>query len=268
MDRIRSFLPHVELNLITMKTEGDRLADVSLQDFGGRDLFVRELDDALADGRVDICVHSCKDLPLNSPAPVLIAAFTRREDPRDVLVLPEGRTEPDPSLPVGCSSARRALQWPSLYPDIPLAPIRGNIQTRLSKLDDGQYGGLILAAAGLKRLGLERRISRYFFTDEFLPAAGQGALAVTARWGTDTSYLEPVRHEETTRCVVAERAFAAALGADCASPVGAYAEIDSDGLTLTGMDETGRKLSISGDPSESARLGQELADRMRAAAWS
>ena len=154
-----------EAPLVTMKTTGDKILDRSLDQIGGKGLFVKELDRALRDGRSDLSVHSCKDLPMEVPEDLPLIGFSQREDPRDVLVLPAGTTVWDRSKPVGCSSRRRMLQLRDLCPEVTFRGVRGNVLTRLDKLDRGEYGALILAAAGLKRLGLEGRISRYFAPD-------------------------------------------------------------------------------------------------------
>ena len=159
---IREYDPSISVELVTMKTTGDMILDKSLDKIGGKGLFVKELDAALLDGRVDITVHSSKDLPMDIDPRLPLIAFSRREEPWDALVLPSGISEINPALPIGCSSARRTLQLRTLYPSIPVAPVRGNVQTRLRKLDGGEYSALVLAFAGLKRLGLESRISRVF----------------------------------------------------------------------------------------------------------
>lgn len=247
-----------------MKTTGDKILDKTLDKIGGKGLFVRELDQALRDGRADFTVHSLKDMPMQVPEDLPLAAFSRREDPRDVLVLPEGVSELDPSEPIGCSSRRRQLQLKKLFLDMDIQPVRGNVQTRLSKLDAGQFSALVLAAAGLKRLGLEGRISRYFTTEEILPAAGQGILVVQTRKGMDTRCLRLVQDEETAFCAKAERAFVRALDGGCSSPVAAHAVVEGEKLTLTGFyvsadERIQRKGSISGDVTEAETLGSTLA---------
>lgn len=263
MEAIRQAKPEWKIELVTMKTTGDKILDRTLDQVGGKGLFVKELDAALLERRVDLTVHSCKDLPMEENPALPLAAFSRREDPRDVLVLPAGRAEPDPALPVGCASRRRALQLEALYPGIRVEPVRGNVQTRLRKLDEGRFSALILAAAGLKRLGLEERISRYFSAEEMLPAAGQGVLAVQARAGEDVSFLSGFHDENTARCVAAERAFVRALDGGCSSPVAAHGVIKDGMIVLWGMDETGRKAKISGAPDRAGELGEELARRMK-----
>ena len=267
MDAIAAAHPDVTLELVTMKTTGDKILDRTLEQIGGKGLFVRELDQALRDGRADFTVHSLKDMPMETPEDLPLAAFSDRADPRDCLVLPAGVTQWDRSKPVGCASKRRQLQLKALYPELTVLPVRGNVQTRLRKLDSGEYGALVLAAAGLKRLGLEGRIARYFEPTELLPAAGQGILAVQTRRGMDTAVLDAVRDEAGTCCALAERAFVRALGGGCTSPVAAYATVDGDTLTLTGLyvssDETVvKKETRTGPKAQAEALGAALAREM------
>lgn len=268
MDAISAAMPEVEVALVTMKTTGDKILDKTLDQIGGKGLFVRELDLALREGRVDFTVHSLKDLPMEVPEDLPLAAFSRREDPRDVLVLPQGVTALDPSKPIGCSSRRRQLQLKALFPDMEVAPVRGNVQTRLAKLDGGAFSALVLAAAGLKRLGLEKRISRYFSPEELLPAAGQGILAVQTRLGMDTACLAMVRSDSAACCALAERAFVRTLNGGCTSPVAAYSVTEGTQLTLTGLyvspDETVvRKGHITGPSADAEALGQALAEQLQ-----
>ena len=264
MDYLKKECPGDEITLVTMKTTGDKILDKTLDKIGGKGLFVRELDQALRDGRADFTVHSLKDMPMQVPEDLPLAAFSSREDPRDVLVLPEGATELDVSKPIGCSSRRRQLQLKLLFPDMDIQPVRGNVQTRLAKLEAGQFSALVLAAAGLKRLGLEGRISRYFTTEEILPAAGQGILVVQTRRGMDTQCLRLVQDEKTACCAKAERAFVRALDGGCSSAVAAYAVVEGEKLTLTGFyvsedERIQRKGSISGGVTEAETLGSTLA---------
>lgn len=259
--------PEVELELVTMKTTGDKILDRTLDQIGGKGLFVRELDMALAQGRVDLTVHSCKDLPMEENSDLPLAAFSRREDPRDVLVLPAGVGQLDASRPIGCSSQRRKLQLGELYPRMRVEPVRGNVQTRLRKLDEGEFSALVLAGAGLKRLGLEDRIHRYFTVEQMLPAAGQGILAVQTRRDFDRTLLSGVADRDSWDCAVAERAFVRRLNGGCSSPVAAYAVAEGETLVLTGLyvDERGRmrKGSLKGSRENAAFLGQILADRLK-----
>ena len=218
----------ITVNILTMKTTGDIILDRTLDKVGGKGLFVKELDKALIDRRSDLSVHSLKDMPMEVPEELPIVAFSKREDPRDVLVLPEGADTLDLTKPIGCSSQRRILQLQRMYPEAMFQSVRGNVLTRLKKLDDGEYGGLILAAAGLKRLGLKNRISRNYEPDEVIPAAGQGILAVQGRQGEDYSYLEHFSDREGTIAALCERAFVRYLDGGCSSPVAAHAVIEGD----------------------------------------
>ena len=268
MEKIAKAEPAAELELVTMKTTGDKILDKTLDKIGGKGLFVRELDQALREERVDFTVHSLKDLPMEVPEDLPLAAFSSREDPRDVLVLPEGTTEIDRSKPIGCSSRRRQLQLKKLFPDMAIEPVRGNVQTRLAKLEAGQFSALVLAAAGLKRLGLEERISRYFSVEEILPAAGQGILVVQTRKGMDTDCLRLVQDKESACCARAERAFVRALNGGCSSPVAAHTVVEGALLTLTGFyvsadERIQRKGSIRGSAADAEILGKTLARQLK-----
>lgn len=271
MEQIQKANPDLELELITLKTTGDLILDKTLDKIGGKGLFVKELDQALMEGRIDLSIHSLKDMPMDTPADLPIVAYAKRGDHRDVLVLPEGSKPGSYYLSkVGSSSARRQLQLQILYPIIHLESIRGNIVTRLRKLDDKEYSGLILAAAGLKRIGLENRIHKYFSEDEIIPAAGQGILAVQARADFDRSILATVDDQDTRYAAEAERSFVRFLDGGCSSPIAAYAKVDGEHLTLMGLyydDETGNfeTGSISGSATEGEALGIELAKRLKGA---
>ena len=268
MEQIKAHHPELELELVTMKTTGDKILDKTLDKIGGKGLFVKELDKALLEGRTMLSVNSLKDMPMEVPGELPLLAFSKREDPRDVLVLPEGVGELDPTKPLGCSSLRRTLQLKELYPEMEVKSIRGNLQTRLQKLDNGEYSGLILAAAGLKRLGLGNRICRYFSEDEILPAAGQGILAVQGRQDLTYDYLEGYRDEKAWIAGSAERAFVKYLNGGCSSPVAAFGVVEGDELFLRGLyyrECDGRyfKDSIRGPKSEAEKLGRDLAKRMQ-----
>ena len=267
MDAIRACNPELRVELVTMKTTGDKILDRTLDQIGGKGLFVKELDAALLDGRADLTVHSCKDLPMEENPAIPLAGFSKREDPRDVLVLPEGVTKLDKTKPIGCASARRAVQLKELFPDMETAPVRGNVLTRLRKLDKGQFSALVLAAAGLKRLGLEGRITRYFTVEEMIPAAGQGILALQTRAGEDLSFLAGVLDEEGALCARAERAFVRALDGGCSSPIAAHARLEGETMVLLGLyvDETGQvsRAGISGPRRDGEELARTLAERMK-----
>ena len=264
VEAVRRALPGAEVSLLTMKTTGDRILDRTLDQIGGKGLFVRELDVALREGRADLTVHSLKDLPMDLPPDLPIVAVSRREDPRDVLVLPADKAELDPALPIGSSSLRRALQLKQLYPGWEIRPVRGNLQTRLNKLDSGQYAALVLAAAGLKRLGLAQRISRYFSVEEMIPAAGQGILAVQGRSGTAWDCLKEYHDPEAAAAAVCERAFVRELNGGCSSPVCACAAVTGGEIALRGLyyDEAAGTYRIGeskGSAADAEELGRALA---------
>lgn len=268
MDAITGLHPDVETRLITMTTSGDRLLDRSLDAVGGKGLFVKELDEALLGGRVDICVHSYKDMPTPDNPRLPVLAVCGCEDSRDALVLPPGVSRPDLGKPIGTSSLRRRRQLAGLYPEHRCEPVRGNIQTRLGKLDSGRYSALVLALAGLKRLGLSERVSRVFAVEEMLPAACQGMLAVQGRAGEEHHYLVGIGDDSARYAALAERGFVHGLGATCGSPVAAHAIVTDDTLELRGwfIDDMGktRKGFRSGTRLHAAELGRDLAVAMKA----
>ena len=266
-DFIKSHHPDLEVELLTMKTTGDIILDRTLDKVGGKGLFVKELDRALSEGRSDLSVHSLKDMPMEVPEALPLVAFSKREDPRDVLVLPEGVREPDFSKPIGCSSLRRILQLKELFPKAEFRSVRGNVLTRLQKLDSGEYGALVLAAAGLKRLGLENRISRYFEPEEVIPAAGQGILAVQGRQEEGYGYLSGYDDRTSRYEALCERAFVRTLNGGCSSPVAAHARVQNGKLFLMGLyydEETGgyKKGTVKGNPERAEALGRDLAIKL------
>ncbi|MCB6367013.1 hydroxymethylbilane synthase [Intestinibacillus massiliensis] len=266
---IRRTDPETDVRLITMKTTGDKILDRTLDKVGGKGLFVKELDRALANHEVDFTVHSLKDMPMELADGLPIVAVSPRADVRDVLVLPEGMDTLSPELPIGCSSARRRIQLQRLFPGYRIESVRGNVQTRLRKLDGGQYGALVLAAAGLHRLGLEHRISRYFSVDEILPAAGQAIIAVQGRAGEDTGCLRGYHDPDAMACMLAERAFVRKLDGGCSSPVAAYAHLENGRLHVRGMYVSEDEKNVcfgerTGLPGQAAQLGTLLAEQLMA----
>lgn len=262
---IRSSCEGKEPELVAMKTTGDKILDRTLSQVGGKGLFVKELELSLREGRCDIAVHSLKDVPMETTEDLPVIGVSAREDARDVLVLPKDTTKIEASLPIGTSSPRRIVQLRKLFPQMQIKSVRGNILTRLAKLDRGEYSALVLAAAGLKRLGLATRISRYFSVEEMLPAAGQGILAIQGRAGEDYGYLRGFFDQETSFCVQAERGFVRSLNGGCSLPVAAYAVTDAENmLHLAGMYAKENSLeyqrySISGRKEDAEILGKKLA---------
>lgn len=268
VDYLRIRHPELEVSLLTMKTTGDRILDKPLDQVGGKGLFVKELDLALRDKRADLTVHSLKDMPMELPKDLPLLCFSRREDPRDVLVLPEGQSELAPGAVIGTASLRRSIQLKRLFPGYLLRPVRGNLQTRLRKLDSGEFGALVLAAAGLKRLGLENRISRYFSIDELIPAAGQGILGVQGRSGEEHPYLEGFGCRDSMLAAFAERAFVRELNGGCTSPICAHALIEDGVMTLYGLYAEGQSNSClrgraEGPADQAEAMGRRLARELQ-----
>ena len=235
----RSLSASAPSRIVHIRTEGDRVQSRPLVEIGGKGVFVKEIEEALFAQDVDLAVHSCKDLPTEQPAGLMIGAFPARVDPRDVLVSQQGcrLAELPAGARVGTGSLRRAAQLRALRPDLVLADIRGNVDTRLRKLDEGQYDAIVLAAAGLSRLGLEGRVSEYFEPQFVLPAPGQGALALEVREAdAEVRELIGALDDPATRLATgAERAFLRGLGGGCDVPIGAYAWLDGAELVLRGM---------------------------------
>jgi hydroxymethylbilane synthase len=238
-DRLAAAYPEMQVRILGMTTEGDRRLSVSLAAIGGKGLFVKELETAMAEGRADIAVHSMKDVPMELAAGFALAAILEREDPRDAFVSRRyrGLSELPAGGRVGTSSLRRESQIRARHPQLDVQPLRGNVNTRLRKLDEGQYDAIILACAGLKRLGLEDRITSVLDTADSLPAAGQGAMGIECR-SDRTDLLEllaPLEHRATAWCVRAERAVSRALGGSCVIPLGAFAEVEGMQVRMRGF---------------------------------
>jgi hydroxymethylbilane synthase len=264
--------PGTTTEILGLTTEGDRRLDASLAKIGGKGLFVKELEDALASGRADIAVHSVKDVPMTLAPQFVLAAIGEREDPRDAFV--SNRYSALSALPpgarVGTSSLRRECQLRAHHPMLAIQPLRGNVPTRLRKLDEGQYDAVILAAAGLKRLGLASRITRLLDPAESLPAPGQGALGVECLQGRAEliELLAGLDHRPTARCVAAERAVSRALSGSCNVPLGAYAESRGGKLHLrafVGAPDGSRVVSgeMEGAAGGPEALGTALAERLK-----
>jgi hydroxymethylbilane synthase len=265
----------LESELVTYKTVGDKRLNESLSSIGAKGLFTKELETGLLKRKIDIAVHSLKDLPTESPDGLLVAAVLEREDPRDALVvngriLAESLDDLPPGSRVGTSSLRRRAQLLSARPDLEVAELRGNVPTRLKKVDEGRVHAAILAAAGLHRLGAHQHITAYLDAPAWLPAAGQGAIAVQTRADDDTirQLAEAMNDAPTMRAVRAERAFLAALEGGCQVPIGALAMQAADEAMLHGMiaDIDGRRVvrgSIVLDPADPELSGIRLANQLR-----
>jgi hydroxymethylbilane synthase len=269
--RLRAHDPDCAIELVPILTEGDRILDRALADFGGKGLFLKELEEALLDGRADLAVHSLKDMPAKEPPGLMLAAFLPREDARDALVSANGASlgELPPGARVGTSSPRRRAQLLMLRPDLEVVLMRGNVGTRLAKLDRGECDALLLAYAGLKRLGLGERASEILPVETMVPAAGQGIIAVECR-SEDQWLLERLARlddRESRLAARAERAFTAALGGHCHRPLGAHARLQEGQIELIAFaasdDAPGRRERLLGPSSAPESLGQSLARLLR-----
>jgi hydroxymethylbilane synthase len=263
--------PGIEIVTVEVRTEGDRRQDVPLEELGGQGVFVKEIEQRLLAGEIDIAVHSLKDMPSELPPGLTLGALLPRGDVRDALV---GRDGMDlGSLPagarIGSDSRRRAVQLTALRPDVEVTSIRGNVDTRLRKVDSGEYEAVALALAGLERLGLGDRVTQVFSEREVLPAAGQGAIAIECRADdTHTLALLAAIDDTATRATTdAERAFLRAMGAGCRLPIAAYATVDDHTLRLEAMiaDDAGKMYhgAASGPAANAEHIGQSLAQRLR-----
>lgn len=262
-----------DVEIVVIKTSGDRLAEIALADFGGKALFVKEIEEALLGGQVDVGVHSLKDMPAALPAGLTLGAYPPREDPGDVLLTraPGGWDALPAGAAVGTSSLRRRALVLARRPDLRTEPIRGNVETRVDKLAAGAYDAIVLASAGLRRLGVDPPHATPLDVDEFVPAVGQGILAVEAR-EADREVLELLRRLDDTRSrseALAERAFLSRLGADCHTPVAGHAQTDGSALTLTGVvasldGTTMLRAGATGPSREAERLGVAVADELLA----
>ena len=268
LEKVRAFHPELEIELVTMKTTGDRILDRNLDQIGGKGLFVKELDKALLEGRVDLTIHSLKDLPMEQAEELPIIGYSKRRDPRDVMILREKRMKTEEIRLIGSSSNRRRLQLQRLYPQAEFRGIRGNVQTRLKKLAEEGYDATILAMAGLSRLGMEHLADRIFSVEEVIPAAGQGILVFQGRRGEDYSFLQEVCDEASRYAALAERAFVRKLNGGCSSPVAAYAEIEGKKILLRGLyyDEVEEDYIVGkkeGRVDEAGALGLALAAELK-----
>ncbi len=261
----------LEVELVPMVTQGDRILDRALAEIGGKGLFIKELEVAMMEGRADLAVHSMKDVPADMPAGFVLSTVLERADPRDALVsnrFRELQALPDGAR-VGTSSLRRQCQLRHARPDLEILPLRGNVDTRLRKLDEGDYDAIILAAAGLKRLGLDERIASLVPTESSLPAVGQGIIGIECRDtdGSTRALVGALEHAPTRTCLDAERAFAARLEGSCQSPIAGFAELVGGTLRVRGLvgSPDGRTLyagEMCGLPAEAPSLGDALAERL------
>jgi len=261
----------IAVELVPIKTKGDKIQDVPLAKVGGKGLFVKEIEDALLNGRIDLAVHSMKDMPSEIPDGLCVGAIPEREIPQDVLISKKGLLLHDlmPGARIGTSSLRRSSQLLHARPDLVILPLRGNLDTRLKKLETENLDAIILAAAGVKRLGLENRITEYLDENVMLPAVGQGALCIEIR--QNDPEIEPIiaalNHQQSWTVVMGERAFLNRLEGGCQVPIAAHGKIEKNTFTLCGLvasvdGTTVIKETLSGHEDSSESIGIKLADRL------
>ncbi len=265
---LKRIYPQLEVEIVKIKTKGDKILDVPLAKVGGKGLFVKEIEEALLKEEIDLAVHSLKDIPTFFPEGLCLGAITKREDPRDAFISFKYNSFSDlpPHARIGTSSLRRQAQLLHLYPEIVIVPLRGNIDTRLRKLKELDLDGIVLASAGLKRMGMEDKVTAYISPDIMLPAIGQGALGIEIR--NEKKWLEfiaPLNHLPTAIATTAERAFLARLEGGCQVPIAAYAVCNGNKLNITGLvaDTEGKrflKRSLEGTSKEAEELGKRLAE--------
>lgn len=269
--RLQKLYPACAVSLLKMTTRGDQILDRTLSKIGGKGLFIKELEVALMDGRADLAVHSLKDVPVELSDPFSLAAILEREDHRDAFISNEFNSLDD--LPagavVGTSSLRREAQIRARYPQLRIEPLRGNLDTRLAKLDRGQYAAIILAAAGLKRLGLATRIRSYLNIEQSLPAAGQGALGIEVLLARDDMHrwLAPLASADSTACALAERSVSRVLGGSCQVPLAAYAAVSGVSMSLQALvaDPDGSRVvraQACGPVGSAVALGEAVAKEL------
>lgn len=269
--RIESLHTAVTVELIPIKTRGDKILDVPLAKVGGKGLFVKELEEAILDGRCDMAVHSMKDVPVDFPEGLILGPVLAREDPRDALLslTASGLDDLPPGARVGSSSLRRQSQLLALRPDLRILSLRGNVNTRIEKLLEGQFDAIILAAAGVKRLQATRHVVEYLDFKQMLPANGQGAVGIEMRQNDPRIHalIQPLDDPPTRHCVLAERAFLKALEGGCQTPIAGHATLTGGNLSLEGRilsldGQTCFSGTVTGSTQEGERLGTELATRL------
>ena len=271
--RLQVLYPDAVVDILGMTTRGDQILDRPLSQIGGKGLFIKELEVAMQEGRADLAVHSLKDVPMEMPEGFSLAAIAARENPCDALVSNRFATldELPPGAVVGTSSLRREAILRAKYPQLKVEPLRGNLDTRLRKLDEGQYDAIILAAAGLIRLGLKERIRAVLTPEQSLPAPGQGALGIEilAARADVAQWIAALHDTATAHCVQAERSFSRALGGSCQVPLGGYALLDAGKLWLRGFvaSADGQQMiggELTGEQENAEDIGRQLADQLRA----
>ncbi len=283
-EKLQSLYPELQIDIEKIKTTGDKILDAPLAKVGGKGLFVKEIEEALLSKKVDLAVHSMKDVPTEIPQGLIISAICKREDPRDVFISKDGKALKDLASKaiVGTSSLRRTVQLKALREDLNIKILRGNVDTRIRKLKEGEYDAIVLAMAGVKRMGFESMVTEVFSEDTIIPAIGQGAIGIETREDDDflNELIKPLHHLDTALCVLAERAFLSVMGGGCQVPLACHAKILNTELKIIGMigDPEGQSPIIRGerlisftkpfseesDLAEVQRVGTELARELLA----
>ncbi|ACI20547.1 MULTISPECIES: hydroxymethylbilane synthase [Thermodesulfovibrio] len=271
-DKLQTLYPELKVEIEKIKTTGDKILDAPLAKIGGKGLFVKEIEEALLSKRVDLAVHSMKDVPTEIPEGLQISAICEREDPRDAFISKDGvlLNELPQEAVLGTSSLRRTVQLKALRNDLVIKPLRGNVDTRIRKLKDGEFQAIVLAMAGVKRMGVENLVTQAFSEDLMIPAIGQGAIGIETRVDDDfvNELIKPLNHEETAICILAERAFLSVMGGGCQVPLACHARIVNNSLKIVGMigDPEGKMPVIKGfregSLSQAQSLGVELANEL------
>ncbi|MDI6864816.1 MAG: hydroxymethylbilane synthase [Thermodesulfovibrio yellowstonii] len=271
-DKLQTLYPELKVEIEKIKTTGDKILDAPLAKIGGKGLFVKEIEEALLSKRVDLAVHSMKDVPTEIPEGLQISAICEREDPRDAFISKDGvlLNELPQEAVLGTSSLRRTVQLKALRNDLVIKPLRGNVDTRIRKLKDGEFQAIVLAMAGVKRMGVENLVTQAFSEDLMIPAIGQGAIGIETRVDDDfvNELIKPLNHEETAICILAERAFLSVMGGGCQVPLACHSRIVNNSLKIVGMigDPEGKMPVIKGfregSLSQAQSLGVELANEL------
>lgn len=263
INELHKYFPDIITEITPITTKGDKILDKPLKNIGGKGLFITELENALANNEADICIHSLKDLPYDLNPDFPIVAFSKREDPSDVMVYSKSKN--NDVKPIGTSSPRREYQLKMLYKNIIIKSIRGNVKTRIDKIDSGEYSSGVFAKAGLIRLGYEKRIGKIFSYDEMVPAAGQGIIAIQARKGEFSEIFEKINCKKSEIEAISERNIIKNLGGDCSSPIAAFANIKYNNIIIRGYFFDGsknKKCTLHGSVHDYINISNQVANNL------
>ncbi|MDD3223392.1 MAG: hydroxymethylbilane synthase [Clostridium sp.] len=272
MDYVKNLYPHLKIEVKTIKTTGDKILNKSLSKIGGKGLFIKEIEDNLRECKIDLAIHSMKDVQNEVSEEFKISTILKREDPRDAIISRNNIkfSKLKSGAIVGTSSLRRMVQLRSMRSDLEYKPVRGNVDTRIKKLNSGEFDAVVLASAGLKRMGLEENITEYLDTNKCIPSVGQGALCIEMRNDDSELYkmLKPLIDDNDYRCVFSERAFLREMNGGCTTAIGAYAEENWNKITINGFvcDDNNEKIfkgSVAGDSKDYEKIGVELGEKLK-----